>query len=690
MRDPLILVVDDQESQRLLTAESLLHSGFSVLESACGVDALKQFETAALDAIVLDVVMPGLSGFEVCSLIRDMPLGKHIPIMMMTARDDDEAITTAFEAGATDFIAKPINPLILKQRMRYMLRSTQAVDAMRRSEMILGHAEQMALTGSWEWDCQDHLLNWTSGLRCLFDLPKKPDVDTLLGVFPQCSQIEELLRCPDNVTLPLVIEHSYAGERFFESRVDRRNHDLTGHTMVSGTVQEVTAQRRSQAEITRLAFFDSLTGLPNRANLVQKLDRMLAKLTAGTNLAVCHIDLDAFKQVNETSTREAGDDVLIQVAERASESLAGLGTSTILARLDGDEFVLVFTVESGDQAMAYAANLMQLLQVPYQTRHRTERLTSSMGVSIYPSDGKDVATLMSKADSALCEAKRRGRNCCLRYVDEIHDRLVRKVAMEIGLRQGIKSGELEVYYQPKVNTALSQVVGMEALVRWQSVDGMVSPAEFIPLAEESDLIQSIGLFVLDTACRQAVDWLAKGLPELEMAVNLSARQLEDDNLATLVGDVLDDTGLPPHLLCLEITEGMMMENHERSIGILAQLKALGCRIAVDDFGTGYSSLSYLQSFPIDILKIDQSFVRDLATSAERHTIVTAIVRMAQTLGLTVVAEGVEEDAQAQILRAMACDEIQGYLYSKPLPAVAYEAWLNNRVSTSTVLSAVSA
>ncbi len=276
------------------------------------------------------------------------------------------------------------------------------------------------------------------------------------------------------------------------------------------------------------------------------------------------------------------------------------------------------------------------------------------------------------------------------FYDALHQTIVESTVMEDQLREGLRNSELSVYYQPKINVHLNQVVGMEALVRWVTEDRVVPPGIFIPIAEQSELIERIGSFVLEESCRQSVEWLDQGFPDLETAVNLSVMQLENPDLPDQVADVINKTGMPAHLLHLEITEGMMMDNHELTISVLEQLKTLGCKIAVDDFGTGYSSLRYLQRFPLDSLKVDQSFVRDLnRDDPESHTIVTAVVRLAQTLGLKVVAEGVEDEDQLQILRSLACDEIQGYLYSKPLCARDYEAWLANRLSVSTVLRAVS-
>ncbi|MBT4160686.1 MAG: EAL domain-containing protein [Gammaproteobacteria bacterium] len=276
----------------------------------------------------------------------------------------------------------------------------------------------------------------------------------------------------------------------------------------------------------------------------------------------------------------------------------------------------------------------------------------------------------------------------LNLVEEIQRAISSRAQMEADLRRGLTNGEVHVFYQPKVNSLMGQVVGMEALARWIGADGMISPDEFIPLAEESDLIDELGSYVLHQACEHSVGWLRKGFPELQTAVNLSVMQLANPSLPKEIESILHETGMPARLLCLEITEGVMMIDPDVTIEVLNELKSLGCEIAADDFGTGYSSLSYLQKFPIDILKLDQSFVRNLTTDRETFIIVSAVVRLAQTLGLKVVAEGVEEREDEKLLKKMACDEIQGYLYSRPVSADDFEAWLQSRLSVSRVLKAV--
>lgn len=583
--------------------------------------------------------------------------------------------------------------------MRYMLRSTAISDELRRNQTMLGFAEHMALNGTWEWNGNQAVLRWTEGFADLFGIPSRtePKLEHLLEFFPADvrERLVDILVDPTNSRLPITLEHS-SGEgeqtRCFESRIDRRTHDLTGQILVSGTVQEITERRKSEAEIRKLAYFDTLTELPNRAFLTQHFQDVLAQARRNEqSVAICHIDLDKFKQINEVGTRAVGDLVLKQVADRISGLLTPCEqiVSESLTRLGGDEFIVVCPAVTPSHVENLCSRLLTKLSQGYQLNHRTYQLSASIGIALFPDDGLEVETLLLNADSAMYEAKRQGKNRYQFYVDEIRQHTLERISMEHDLRAGIEKGELEVFYQPKVNVHLNQVVGMEALVRWSSEAGIILPARFIPLAEESDLIEKIGKFVLGSACAQSTQWRQEGLPDLEMAVNLSARQLQNANLPSQVAAVLEETGMPAHLLCLEITEGMLMENHERSVEILKQLKALGCKIAVDDFGTGYSSLSYLQRFPIDALKIDQSFVGDLSTNRESSTIVSAVVRLAQTLGLKVVAEGVEQVAQEQLLRAMACDEIQGYMYSKPLPADEYATWLSNRLSVSTILRAES-
>lgn len=430
---------------------------------------------------------------------------------------------------------------------------------------------------------------------------------------------------------------------------------------------DITERRAAAQEIERLAYFDILTGLPNRLLLKDRLSQMLSRAGRHNELvALLFIDLDRFKEVNDTLGHGCGDQLLQVVAERLSGSLR---SSDTVARLGGDEFVVLLEGLGGRQAvMEVAAKLLAALSEPVLIDEREVYTGGSIGVSLFPYDGEDVETLFKNADTAMYHAKEQGRNTYCFYAADMHTSSLELLTLGSHLRHSLDRQELRLLYQPQVSFSTGSMVGVEALLRWHHPDlGMVSPDRFIPMAEETGMILPIGNWVLEQACLQAAAWIAQGLPPVRVAVNLSAKQFRDPGLARTVQTVLQQTGLPPHLLELELTEGMLIENIKATRSTLQALKSMGVQLAIDDFGTGYSSLSYLKHFPLDRLKIDKSFVQEIADqSGDSAAIVEAIIALSHSLKLTVIAEGVERMDQVEFLKQRGCDELQGYYFSRPL------------------------
>ena len=447
--------------------------------------------------------------------------------------------------------------------------------------------------------------------------------------------------------------------------------------------------RKAQAEveIRQLAYFDSLTGLPNReffrTRLYQAIE--LAKRHA-RQLAVLFIDLDNFKRINDTLGHSIGDQLLQTTAERLTHSVRSCDAVTRhlpsdklhnLARLGGDEFtVLLADINKGEDATAVAMRILENLAEPLHLAGHDMIVTPSIGIAVFPHDGEDVETLLKSADMAMYFAKRMGRNSFQYFSKSMNEGALKRLTLENRLRRAIEQNELCLHYQPQLDLLSGAVCGLEALLRWENPDlGQVPPAEFIPVAEEGGLIVPIGEWVLRTACWQARTWLDAGLPMARMAVNVSVLQFVQTSFPGLVARVLEETGLEPCHLELEVTETVLMKDSENAIDTLRQLKALGVKLAVDDFGTGYSSLSRLKDFPIDRLKIDRSFIRALTSNLGDKAIATAVIAMADSMNLKVIAEGVENDGQIDFLRTRNCDEIQGYFVSRPLPADQAEDFL---------------
>jgi len=420
--------------------------------------------------------------------------------------------------------------------------------------------------------------------------------------------------------------------------------------------------------VEHLAYHDSLTGLPNRAFFSRLLDQEMQQARRYEHhLALLFLDLDRFKAINDSLGHEAGDELLQEIARRLR---AVVRDSDIIARLGGDEFVLLLPeIAEGKQVAPVAEKILEAVSRPFVLAQQEFRITVSIGIALFPDDGEDEQTLTKHADIAMYHAKAQGKNDFKFYSERLNADTLERLALESSLRGALDKGELRLFYQGKHEMHSGRVTGTEALLRWEHPElGLISPMKFIPLAEENGLIVPIGRWVLNEACRQNVAWQNEGLPAMVMAVNFSARQFLHDGLIQDIKRALEASGMVPELLEIEITESMIMRDMTRTLEILAELKQMGIRVAIDDFGTGYSALAKLKSFPLDTIKIDGSFIHDLARSSSGRGLTEAIIAMGKNLSLTVVAEGVESFEQAQFLRTHGCDEFQGFYMNEPAPA----------------------
>lgn len=423
----------------------------------------------------------------------------------------------------------------------------------------------------------------------------------------------------------------------------------------------------NEARIQHQAYHDSLTGLPNRALFVDRLEHAMAKAQRNERLlALMFLDLDRFKQVNDNFGHEGGDQLLRMAAERFKTVVRDGDT---VARLGGDEFTIIMEdMRHIDEAAAVAERLLSVAAQPFELAGKEASVSVSIGITIFPFDDTTVEALLRHADTAMYSAKQRGRNRFELYRAELSQENSRRMQLEQELRRALVQEEFELFYQPKVNLVSGSMAGMEALLRWRHPDrGLVSPGEFIPTLEETGLIVPVGEWVLREACRANRRWQDQGLPALTVSVNVSAEQLRQEGFVELVAQVLAESGLQPGYLELEMTESCLLEETEASTAMVKALKSLGVRIAIDDFGTGYASMTYLKRYPVDVLKIDQSFMQRLSSKSEDTAIVTAIMALVHSLRLEVVAEGVETAQQLTFLYALGCNVIQGFLFSRPLP-----------------------
>ena len=791
---PLILVVDDEAGERLLAGASLRQGGFAVVEAESGARALETFQREQPDIVLLDVVMPGLDGFAVCERLRQSPNGRHLPIVMVTGLDDVESIERAYQAGATDFITKPIQWLVLHHRVRYILRASRAFLELRESEerfrtlvqaagsviLVLDHAGRLlecsraaerffaarqdeALDADWLrrlpltedaadgadqnceisipaldgeertllWnvsrfaDAEGQLAGWVivgqditarrqaeETMRRLSWAIEQNPISILITDLhgrieyanPKFTEIsgyalEEILgKTPDFLqTVPPSTEEQQrlrrtiaAGEVWHGELCNRRKDgDLfweAAHVSAirapAGPIthfvwlrEDITARKHSEERIRFLAYYDNLTQLPNRVLLQERLRQAIETARAGSRLlGVMFLDLDLFKRINDSMGHDAGDLVLQETARRLQECLRhndyvaraeAPASQDLLARLGGDEFVVLLTgVHQPDDVIRIAQRIQTVIARPFAIGGNEVFVGCSMGIALFPRDGADMEALLKNADTALYHAKDQGRNNYQLYSDWMNAAAVQRLGLESRLRKALENGEFTLHYQPQVALDSGRIVGVEALLRWRNPDlGWVSPAHFIPVAEETGLIVAIGEWVLGRACRQARTWIEAGWPALRLAVNLSVRQFEDPQFTARTAAILAETGFDPQRLEFEITESLLMK--EGMLNILKALKNLGIQLSIDDFGTGYSNLGYLRLFPIDRVKIDKSFVQDINHQGDRDAIAAAIIAMAHSLRLQVIAEGVETEFQLALLQELRCDEMQGYYFSHP-------------------------
>jgi diguanylate cyclase (GGDEF)-like protein/PAS domain S-box-containing protein len=453
-----------------------------------------------------------------------------------------------------------------------------------------------------------------------------------------------------------------------ELRVLARTAELAGANSLLQA--EIAERRQAEARVHRMAYYDGLTSLPNRALLADRLERAMATAKrANRRLAVMFLDLDRFKTINDSLGHVTGDYLLKEVAQRL---VGAVRTSDTVARLGGDEFVVVAPgLRSSAECAALGDKMIDALAAPFLIEGRTLHISPSIGMCMYPEDGEDVETLMRHADAAMYAAKAAGRNNYQFFTARMNQAAARRFEIESSLRGALARDEFELYYQPLYETATRRLCALEVLLRWRRPDReLMLPDDFIPILEESGMIVPVGEWVIRRACEQNVAWQRAGLAVVPVAVNLSARQFMHGGLVDVIGAIIDDTGIDPALLECEITETALMEHGEQTLGILGQIENMGVKLSIDDFGTGYSSLAYLKRFPVHTLKIDRAFIRDLETSSEDRAIVAAIVALSGSLQLSVVAEGVETEAQFTLLREHGCDVAQGYLFSTPVDAAA--------------------
>jgi PAS domain S-box-containing protein len=728
VRADLVLLVDDDPVARLLTASALAERNWRVIEADGGASALELFANNQPDVVVLDALMPEIDGFITCERLRRLSGGEHVPVLMLTGLDDETSIARAYEAGATDFFVKSTTQwTLLSERLRYMIRASRMREELAESRAKLSKAQRIARLGSWEWNIATRWVKLSEECFAIAGLPQQDD--GLADWFVWSRVVED-----ERARIEMLFREALAGngQMNFECRLARPtgqvrvvqiegeiDRDDGGRAIaVHGVMQDITERKQAEDQIRQLANYDSLTGLPNRRFFRDQFQAALERArTSGSAVGVLFLDLDRFKQINDTLGHQVGDQLLREVAKRlyqcvrendtvaraaeqgaavrnnrppsigsATRALAAgsqtapvaAGSTNSVARLGGDEFTVLLTDLVDPSAIeAVAQRLLDTMRRPFAFSGHELFVTASMGVATFPLDGGDVDTLLRKADIAMYAVKDSGRNGAMRFSSAMNTATAERWRLETALHRALEREELVMYYQPKVNVIDGTIVGAEALMRWKRGGELVPPGEFITVAEESGLIVPITEWAVREVCKQMVAWSEDGMPPMPVSINISGRHIQRANLVEPVQAALAGFRLDARLLELELTETVLMQNLGHALPLLQALKELGVAISVDDFGTGYSSLSYLKKLPIDTLKIDRSFVRELETSADNAAIVAAIIAMSKSLKLRVVAEGVETQGQMMRLFDQGCLLMQGFLFSPAVPGSDFHGLIRN-------------
>ncbi len=694
----LVLVIDDDLTTQALARRSLENAGFRTLSATNGQQGLEIFQQSLPDIILLDVEMPEMDGFTVCKKLRAMHQGKNIPILMITGLNDVASIENAYALGATDFATKPMNWALMVYRIRYLLRSSIVIKALEASKLGLAKAQQIANLGNWDWNITNNSIHWSDQVYRIFQINPNTIELTRDAFFNRVhpDDRDELIKsfkvsldnqAPSNIEYRILLEDGNV--RYLHHQAEISLNRDNAPVKLSGTIQDISDRKLAEEKIRRLAYYDSLTGLLNRLSFLENLESALSLAKRNNRImAILFLDLDNFKRINDTLGHDRGDLLLRTVAQqllkstRASDAIARLGDEapqTNVARLGGDEFtVLLSEIAQIEDAGLVAQRILKLLSEPIFLDGHKVFATPSIGISIFPHDGLTASSLLKNADTAMYHAKQSGKGNYQFYVESMNTDGIKHLGLESDLRQALEKNELELNYQPILDVKSGKIIGSESLLRWNSENhGLVPSEEFIPIAESNGMIFEIGKWVLRNACKQNKAWQLAGFEPIQVAVNVSSLQFRQNDLLDTIAEALQDSQLNPEYLVLELTEGTIMHNSKQNIITLQKLKAAGIGLSIDDFGTGYSSLSYLKRFPLDTLKIDKSFIMDLPDDNDDAAITKAIIAMAHSLNLRVTAEGVETEPQANFLRTLGCNAMQGYLHGKPMSSDEFTKLLEN-------------
>ena len=679
----LIVVVDGEEATRDVAKAVLAEAGFETVVYEHATEAICHFNEHTPDLVILGTAIADQDGVSACRVIREIPACRDTSIVLLTAKDDPDSVRAAYQAGASDFISKPINWTLFTHRVRFALRAAQRTIDHRDKHQRLHAATRLAHLGYLEVDLSDDRLHCNDELLSILGLPAEtalPDFESFLSYIPldQRSAVRESYGS-------VVTTHRPAGCDFTLQLADGRQRtvisqaeavvDANQHPLrLAATVLDVTQRADAEKRLAFLTHYDPVTSLPNRALFMDRLNVAIRDARRyERQFAVIIADIDRLKDINESYGHDFGDEVLRLVAQLIRNNVR---ESDSVARFDGDQFALIISELRDPKDSIRSVNAINnLMKTPLRCRNHEIYATFGVGVALFPHDSTEADALVKNAESAMYEAKRAGRGQSRFFTEDMNRTIRERLQLETELHHAAEHREFLLCYQPQVLLQHGKVWGAEALIRWKHPHkGIIPPDQFIPVLEDTGLIITVGQWALREACNQLARWNKRGY-DLTLSVNLSAKQFNDPELLNGILSALDDTGVDPQQLELELTESTLISEQKRALEIMTQIRSHGVRLSIDDFGTGYSSLSYLKKLPVNHLKVDRSFVMSMVDDEDDRIIVQSTVDLAHNLGLGVIAEGIETVRALQLLKDMNCDVAQGFYIGRPLEPTQFDAWL---------------
>jgi len=670
-----IFIVDDDHVTRHLVRKILSNSGYRIFEASDGSEAIQLFDEIEPHIILMDVMMPVINGYDACKAIREKANFLELPIIMLTGLDDVESVRASLDAGATDFISKPINWVLFEQRVQYALNARSMHEELQNQKSRLSQAQTLAKLGSWEMLIEDNAFFCSEELLHLLALSpsdKLSDLNELVNYSHPADKATVRAHILDAMIkgIGYQLEHriiSNDGSEIYVLQHADLIKDRFGNAIkLMGTVQDVTELRSTQATIHRQTYYDLLTDLPNRHFFTNTVTKSIVTMEDDNIVVVYMLTLDNLRNLSESLGYKATETVLISFSSRLKTLL---NDSTVISRFNDNTFAIMST---GFQDLSHVTQMTEAIMALTSKSISIDThdifISVSIGISIYPIDNKSAESTILGAENAMLNASKQGGGRYLFYNEKSNKEAQDRLEIENDMRKGIQRGEFIPFYQPQIDVITGTITGFEALARWNHpTKGIISPFHFIDIAEKTGLILDLSRSIIEQACRQNQQWIQAGIGKFVLGVNLSIKQFIDHDIGKEISNILLQSGLSATQLDVEITESMAATEAADLINALQKLKKVGVTISMDDFGTGYSSLNQLQNFPVDTIKIDRSFINDIQGPGN-GVMVKTIIAMSKSLGMNVIAEGVENLAQLDMLLEHGCNKIQGYLYSKPLPA----------------------